>query len=84
MDIQTLLNDPEKAKARYHELNAQSEALHAKLDPIRAKRNKLVAKHAKEMAAINKEQAEAGEGLFAIEQERALIAKVVGNVGEPE
>lgn len=76
--------DRDKLKKRFHELTAKAAAIRAKSDPVRAARDKLVAKHAKEEAAANKKVKDVEEGLFEIEQERAMIARAVGNVGEPE
>jgi hypothetical protein len=84
MELHTLISDPAKAKDRFHELDAKIRAQHAKLEPIREARSKLTQKHQREMDAMNKRQATAAKGLFEMEQERAIIAKVVGNVGEPE
>lgn len=77
--------DPDKMRARFHDLTAKAVAVRAKADPIRAKRDNMQVRHAKEAAKANTEVAKAEKGLFEIEQERAMIARALGGrVGEPE
>lgn len=78
------LFDREKLQARFHALTAKREAIRAKADPIREQRDKIIARHAKEAAEINKKVQAAEKGLFEIDQERAMIARALGNVGEPK
>jgi hypothetical protein len=75
--------NPEKMRARFHDLTAKDAKIRAKADPLREARDKVAARHAKEIAVHNKKVRAAEEGLFDIEQERAMLARALGGrVGE--
>jgi uncharacterized protein (DUF3084 family) len=75
--------NPEKMRARFHDLTAKAAKIRAKADPLREARDEVAARHAKEIAAHNKKVRAAEDGLFDIEQERAMLARALGGrVGE--
>ena len=77
--------DPDKLRKRFHSLTAKAMAIRAKSDPIRKKRDATSANHAKIIGEMNKKLRDAEDGLYEIEQERAMIARALGGrVGEPE
>lgn len=77
--------DPDKMRARFHELKAQRDEQRARVDPIRAERDKLVAKQLKELAVHDAKVRKAEEGLFDIEMEMGMLVRAVGGaMGEPE
>jgi hypothetical protein len=77
--------DPEKLRARFHELTRKANDQRAKSEPIRAERDKVAVRHAKEIEKHNAKVRAAEKGLYEIDQERALIARALGGrVGEPE
>ena len=75
--------NPEKMRARFHELKAKRDAQRAKADPIRAERDKLVAKQLKELDAHDAKVKKAEEGLFDIEMEMGMLVRALnGKMGE--
>jgi uncharacterized coiled-coil DUF342 family protein len=77
--------DPDKMRARFHELGKKRETIRGKADPIREKRDKLAQKHEREIAKANAEVRAAEKGLFEIDTERAMLARALkGQMGEPE
>jgi uncharacterized coiled-coil DUF342 family protein len=77
--------NPNKLRKRFHELTAKRDAIRAKADPLREARDKAAANHAKEIADHNAKVRAAEKGLYDIDQERAMIARALGQrVGEPE
>ncbi len=76
---------PEKMRARFRELTEQTVKLHARRDPVRAKRDALVKKQMAALAKADAEVTKAEEGLFEIDQERAMLVRALGGkTGEPD
>ena len=76
---------PETLRKRFHELTARAEKIRAKADPLRGKRDALLGKHGAEIDPLNAKIRKAEDGLFEIEQERAMIARALaGKVGAPD
>lgn len=76
--------DPQAARERFHALGYKREEIKKVSDPIRAKRDKFVQDaRAKEMK-LNAELREAEQGLYELDQERAILARaLLGQTGEP-
>ncbi len=76
---------PPKLRARFRDLTEQMHKIHAKRDPLRTKRDALVAEQAEELAKHDKAIAKAEDGLFEIDQERAMIVRALGGkTAEPD
>jgi hypothetical protein len=65
-------------QARFAELEAKKAEIHAKADPIRAQRDEMVKAHEAARAVLDAQLAEAQKGLGEIDDERGLLAKVLG------
>lgn len=77
--------DPNKMRKRFHELGDKRDKIRAKADPLRTTRDKAARRHATEIAKHNDKVRSAEQGLFEIDQERAMIARALGGrLGEPE
>lgn len=75
--------NPDKLRKRFHDLTAQAAKIRAKSDPIRAKRDKAQKDYMESIGKQNEALKKAEDGLFEIEQERAMIARALGGrVGE--
>lgn len=77
---------PENMRKRFHELGKKRAAILAKTMPLREKRDKIVQKAEAEAKALADQfkKIEADEGLFDLDQERAVIARALGGkTGKP-
>lgn len=75
--------NPDNMRTRFRELGEQRAAILAKSEPKREKRDGIVSKARDQEAALNAEIREIEEGLFEIDNERAMISRALaGRTGE--
>jgi hypothetical protein len=70
-------------RKRFWELKAEREKIVAKRDPAREERDALVAEQAKALEKADAKVKKAEEGLFDIDQEMAMLVRLVGATGAP-
>lgn len=75
--------DKDAMRARFWELTAQAEAIQANVAPLREAHDAFVNETAAKAREMHDAIKAAQEGLFDIENERAFLARGLGNVVGP-
>lgn len=69
---------PAALNKRHAEINKKREAILAKSTPLREKRDEMVAKHLAARETADAAITDAEDGLYELDQERAMIVRALG------